>query len=211
MNVRHNPLPATVGEKPPAGRQHDHVTLSPEATADHNTEEHRAQNTENPRTTSSATGYAELTPEQKAQIAQLQQRDREVRAHEAAHKAAAGGMAVGGASFEYAVGPDGRPYAVGGEVSIRMSTGRTPEETLRNAEQVVRAALAPAQPSAQDIAVAAQANQQAAQARAAIAKEKQDTRADDASSGKEQDSRDVDAKEDTTAAQRDVRATSPIQ
>ncbi len=103
-------------------------------------------------------------------IAQLKSRDREVRAHEAAHLAAAGQHARGGASYSYQTGPDGRQYAIGGEVSIDTSAiPNDPEATLAKAQQIQRAALAPAEPSAQDIAVAGQASQMAIQARKEIA------------------------------------------
>ena len=59
-------------------------------------------------------------------------------------------------------------YATGGEVGISFGEGRTPEETLRNAETARRAALAPAEPSGQDQKVAAKASQLAAQARREI-------------------------------------------
>ncbi len=99
----------------------------------------------------------------------LQARDREVRAHEAAHMAAAGGLARDGASFSYETGPDNRRYAVGGEVSIDTSPGKTPEETLQKAQTIRAAAQAPAKPSQQDLAVAASAGQMAAEARAELA------------------------------------------
>lgn len=108
----------------------------------------------------------ELTEEERREVAKLQARDREVRAHEQAHLAAAGGMAVGGAHYEYEKGPDGKSYAVGGEVQITVKSGGTPEEQIRNAEQAARAALAPANPSAQDRAVAAEARAMASEARA---------------------------------------------
>lgn len=60
-------------------------------------------------------------------------------------------------------------YAVGGEVSLDVSPGRTPEETLRRARQISAAALAPAEPSGQDLAVAARAAQMARQAEAELA------------------------------------------
>lgn len=106
----------------------------------------------------------QLTSDEQAQIRELQQRDREVRAHEAAHRAAAGGMASGG-SYTYKQGPDGRSYAVAGEVSIRMPSTNDPKVRLRQAETIRRAALAPADPSPQDRQVAAQASATAAQAR----------------------------------------------
>jgi len=107
----------------------------------------------------------ELTEEEKEVVAKLQARDREVRAHESAH-AAAGGQYAGTPTFSYQQGPDGRRYAVGGEVSIDLSPGSTPEETARKADQIRAAALAPADPSGQDRAVAAAAAQMKAQAQA---------------------------------------------
>jgi hypothetical protein len=71
-----------------------------------------------------------------------------------------------GASFSYQRGPDGRFYAVGGEVSIDTSpVPGDPQATASKAEQIQRAALAPAQPSGQDRAVAAQAARMAMEAR----------------------------------------------
>ncbi len=101
---------------------------------------------------------AVLTEEQRLEVQKLKDRDREVRNHEQAHLSAAGGIAVSGASFTFAIGPDGQRYAVGGEVSIDTSTvPNNPEATLRKAETIRRAALAPAQPSAQDYKVASKA------------------------------------------------------
>lgn len=115
---------------------------------------------------------SQLSPEEQAQVRELQQRDREVRAHEAAHRAAAGGMVSGG-SYTYQTGPDGRNYAVGGEVSISAAHASTPQEQLRQAETIRRAALAPADPSPQDRMVAAQASATAYQARGDIRAEQQ--------------------------------------
>ncbi len=69
----------------------------------------------------------------------------------------------------YETGPDGKRYAVGGEVPVSLRPGRTPQETIANAQTVRSAALAPADPSPQDLAVAAQASQMEAQARQEIA------------------------------------------
>lgn len=96
----------------------------------------------------------------------LKARDREVRQHEQAHVAAGGAHVRGGASFSYETGPDGRRYAVGGEVSIDTSAvSGDPEATIRKMQAVRQAALAPAEPSAQDRAVAADAAHAEAQAR----------------------------------------------
>lgn len=106
------------------------------------------------------------SPEERQVLQQLQARDREVRAHELAHVAAGAGLVRSGASFAYQRGPDGRFYAVGGEVSIDTSAvPGDPVATARKAEQIMRAALAPAQPSGQDRAVAAQAANMAMEAR----------------------------------------------
>lgn len=104
-----------------------------------------------------------LTPEQQQMVSELQARDREVRAHEAAHKSAGGSLA-GGMSFSYQTGPDGRRYAIGGEVSIDTGGGGDPQDTIAKMRQVVSAALAPAEPSAQDRAVAAAARATMAEA-----------------------------------------------
>ncbi len=115
----------------------------------------------------------QLSEEEQKKVDELKARDREVRAHEAAHMAAAGGHAKGGANFSYQRGPDGRNYAVGGEVSIDTSkVAGDPEATLQKAQQVQQAALAPAEPSGQDRQVAAEAAAMAAEARQEIARNK---------------------------------------
>lgn len=106
------------------------------------------------------------------QIDELKKIDSHVRAHERAHLAAAGGLATGGASFSYRTGPDGKQYAVGGEVSIDVSPGRTPQETISKAERVQAAALAPSDPSAQDRSVASRAAQMKLQAQQELSEEK---------------------------------------
>lgn len=91
------------------------------------------------------------------QVQKLKQVDANVRQHEAAHQAA-GGSHAGGASFTYTRGPDGKNYATGGEVPIDVSTESEPAATIAKMEQVKAAALAPADPSPQDMRVAAQAD-----------------------------------------------------
>lgn len=88
----------------------------------------------------------------------LKSRDREVRTHEQAHVVAGGSLVRGGATFGYATGPDGRLYAVSGEVSIDSSAvDNDPKATISKMSRVIAAALAPAQPSGQDRAVASSA------------------------------------------------------
>lgn len=132
-----------------------------------------------------ANGKAELTPEQVAQLTKLRARDREVRQHEAAHLAASGGLAVSGASFSYQKGPDGVNYAVGGEVQIDTSSGRTPQESLERARTIQAAALAPAQPSGQDKAVAAAAQKMELQARTELAQQATQRKSEKTAQGQE--------------------------
>lgn len=103
------------------------------------------------------------------EIKQLQQRDREVRSHELAH-AAVGGASTGAPSYTFQTGPDGKKYAVGGEVSVDLSTieGK-PRATIAKMQKVHAAALAPAHPSIQDTRVAATATKLILQAQAELA------------------------------------------
>ncbi|WP_199054101.1 putative metalloprotease CJM1_0395 family protein [Aquitalea sp. ASV15] len=114
-----------------------------------------------------------LSPDQQKQLDELRARDADVRQHEQAHMAAGGALVSGGANYSYQEGPDGKQYAIGGEVSIRLSSGQSPQETLSNAKQVAAAALAPTDPSGQDRAVAAEAEQMAQQAQSEIDKQQQ--------------------------------------
>lgn len=106
-------------------------------------------------------------------LAQLKAADREVRAHEQAHMAAGAGI-TGLASYTYKTGPDGKQYAVAGEVPVDTSAGRTPEETLAKAQKIRAAALAPAQPSAQDYKVAQTAAKMKLSAQAELLKLKEE-------------------------------------
>ncbi len=119
--------------------------------------------------TPAASATTQLSKEALALIDKLKARDTEVRQHEQAHMAAAGGLATSGATFTYQRGPNGVNYAIGGEVNIDTSPGATPEETIQRARTIQAAALAPAEPSGPDRAVAAQAQQMEAQARAELA------------------------------------------
>ena len=92
-------------------------------------------------------------------ILELKQRDKEVRAHELAH-ASTGGSTTGSPSYTYEAGPDGKKYAVSGEVSVDLSVvSGDPQATITKMQKVHAAALAPANPSQQDIKVAASATQ----------------------------------------------------
>jgi len=118
----------------------------------------------------------ELTPEEEQEVRELKKRDAEVRRHELAHKAAAGRHAVGGAQYQYVIGPDGRRYAVSGEVKIDTSeVPNDPEATIRKARTIRRAALAPMDPSPQDRRLAAEASRMEARARQELLKQQLQT------------------------------------
>jgi len=120
-----------------------------------------------------ASAQQQYSPQDQAVIDKLKARDLQVRQHEQAHLAVAGSLATSVASFTYQRGPNGVNYAVGGEVGIDTSPGRTPEETLAKARQIQAAALAPADPSGPDRSVAANAAQMAQKAQAEISAKQQ--------------------------------------
>ncbi|MCH7813352.1 MAG: hypothetical protein IID40_04955 [Planctomycetes bacterium] len=125
------------------------------------------------------TGKHELTEEERAEVREMARRDREVRQHEQAHKSAAGQFAKGSAQFEYETGPDGKRYAVGGEVSIDTSAvPDDPQATIQKMQAIQRAASAPAEPSAQDRQIAAQSAQTQRQAKAELAKQRRADQSD---------------------------------
>lgn len=112
-----------------------------------------------------------LSDAEMEEVQTLKQRDREVRTHEMAHAAAAGGLAIGGPSYQYTTGPDGKRYATSGEVQIDTSVVKgDPDATVRKMQRVRAAALAPARPSAQDRRVAADASAKGLAARAEAAR-----------------------------------------
>ncbi|MBI1298446.1 hypothetical protein GC175_26225 [bacterium] len=115
----------------------------------------------------------ELSEEDRRIVDKLRARDAEVRRHEQAHLAVAGQHALGGPSYTYQVGPDGQRYAIGGSVQIDLSpVPNDPDATLRKAQQLQQAALAPANPSSTDRQVAMMAGRMAQEALRNIAQEK---------------------------------------
>ena len=179
-----NPLPARLlvasvspDVSPDITRATQAPVTAPQALADEQSASAREE-ADNPADTSakantSARTQGEPSPEQQQrqqlEIAELVSRDQEVRSHEQAH-AAVGGQYAGAPTYTYTRGPDGKRYAVGGEVGIDTSpVANDPEATLSKMDVVIRAALAPAEPSAQDRQVAAQALGQMAEARVQLA------------------------------------------
>lgn len=125
---------------------------------------------------SPTSGISQLSSDESQQVAELKSRDQEVRTHEMAHVMVGGSLVRKGASYQYQTGPDGQRYAVGGEVSIDSSAvSGDPSATIRKMEQVKRAALAPAEPSSQDRAVAAAAAQTEAAARLELLQQSADS------------------------------------
>lgn len=128
----------------------------------------------------SATGPEKTQPTQPIpnaaeiqQLEKLKSRDREVRAHEAAHKATAGPYSVGAPSYQLVTGPDGKQYAVGGEVQIDTAEiPNDPRATLVKAQTIRRAANAPLHPSSQDHRVATQAGRMESKARQELAEQR---------------------------------------
>ena len=118
----------------------------------------------------------ELTPEEAQIVSELKSRDLEVKAHEMAH-ASVGGSTTGSPSYDYEVGPDGKRYAVSGEVSVDLSrVAGDPQATIAKMQKVHAAALAPANPSAQDTRVAANATQIILQAQSDLLSEQNEER-----------------------------------
>jgi len=144
--------------------------------------------------------------QEKAIIAELSARDREVRAHEQAH-AAVGGPFAGSPQYSFQSGPNGKQYAVGGEVSISLSPiAGNPEATIRKAEVVHRAALAPAEPSSQDRAVASQATQMKLQAQIELREAAAEQRAQDAKTADETDAADITDSVESSVTEATARA-----
>ena len=109
-----------------------------------------------------------LTQAEEDLVDDLRARDAEVRRHEEAH-ARVGGQYAGQPSYSFQTGPDGKRYAIGGEVPIDVApVPDDPEATIAKMSVVKRAALAPAEPSGQDRRVAALADSQSLEAQAQL-------------------------------------------
>lgn len=174
----------------PIGRRNENARQPERGTASAS----NSQSGSNETRGSGPAAVLELTPEEEQIVARLRTADLQVRQHERAHLAAAGGHATSGARFQYVIGPDGRRYAVGGEVSISVTPEATPEATIQKARAIRRAALAPADPSAQDRAVAAQASRLEAQAQREINQE----RAEEATGRQDSEAEPIEPTEDSS-------------
>ncbi|NUB06997.1 hypothetical protein FW320_12515 [Azospirillum sp. Vi22] len=140
-----------------------------------------------------------LTDDQERQVQELKRIDASVRQHEAAHQAA-GGPHAGGASFTFTRGPDGKNYATAGEVQVDAGEESDPEATVRKMDTVKAAALAPSDPSAQDLRVAQQADAAKMQAQQELRRKGSEPGARSGGSLDGQDSGDDGARPSDTAA-----------
>jgi hypothetical protein len=105
-----------------------------------------------------STNETKLTQADLQIVENLKSIDTAVRQHEMAHVAVGGRYITSGASFSYKRGPDGKNYAVEGEVGIDTSPiPGDPQATIAKMRQIKNAALAPSSPSPQDLKVAASA------------------------------------------------------
>ena len=164
-------------ESPPKVLDNDEVSLSNTAkdlnAADENQEnEPKTKATDKGESSEKSKGTALSEGEQRV-VQALKSRDAEVKAHERAHKSV-GGQYTGAISYELQVGPDGKRYAIGGEVSIDASpVSGDPKATIQKLTIVKSAALAPAEPSTQDRSVAATASRIISLAQAEVSSENQ--------------------------------------
>jgi len=105
-------------------------------------------------------------------IDQLKKIDKNVIEHEEQHQRTAGSLGSS-PSYKYAIGPDGKNYAVGGHVNVQIKKDSDPNKTIQNAEIVKRSALAPHDPSEQDLKVAYDADENISKAKLALAQKKE--------------------------------------
>ncbi|MBL4756595.1 MAG: hypothetical protein JKY32_02790 [Rhizobiales bacterium] len=146
----------------------------------------------------------DLSKDEERAVQELKRRDDEVRAHERAH-ATAGGELAGSPSYQFTAGPDGKRYATGGEVQIDSAPVKgNPEATIRKMDVVIRAALAPANPSSQDLQVARQAQQSRTQAQAELAEKGLEESSGDSESASSTNPTDLNS-EASAAKQLDAR------
>jgi hypothetical protein len=111
----------------------------------------------------------EITSEQRKLVERLRQIDAQVREHESAHLRNGSGVVTSGASFSYTYGPDGKAYAVAGEVGIDTAPERQPAANIDKGRAIQAAALAPRDPSPQDFRVASVGGQLESQGRSDLA------------------------------------------
>lgn len=149
----------------------------------------------------------QLSLEQQRQVTQLQATDLKVRAHEQAHIAAGRELITSGPQYSYTYGPDGKQYAVGGEVGIDTSPENKPEANIRKGVRIQSAALAPAEPSQQDYSVAAAGSRLEEQGRADKLREEAQAMAQNAAEAEKQQEQ-QNQQSQAVVAEQDVDASA---
>lgn len=124
-----------------------------------------------------STASTELDTRDQQAVEALRRIDQRVHQHEQAHISVGGDLILSGPNYAYETGPDGKRYAVAGEVTIDTSPARTPEDTVPKAQHIRATALAPSDPSPQDHSVAAIASGMEAKAQQQIAMQALEARA----------------------------------
>ncbi len=141
---------------------------NPDETIEGTTDETVTDTDETEESIESEDTKEELTDEEQDELEYLKDRDLEVKIHEQAH-ASVGGQYAGSPSYTYEQGPDGKSYAVAGEVPIDVSPiAGDPQATISKMEQVYRAALAPVEPSSADKSIATDAQSKISEAKAEL-------------------------------------------
>lgn len=153
----------------------------------------------------------ELSDKEQAELDELKKRDQEVKTHEKAHQSA-GGQYASAPVYEYKKGPDGKDYAVGGHVNIDTSEESDPDKTIQKMRIVIKAAKAPAEPSGQDMKVAAEAQQTLNEAQMEKAKQQQEEMKKKDTSEGEEESTDikVEAEDIKTESQPDSKPRASL-
>ncbi|SFD21625.1 putative metalloprotease CJM1_0395 family protein [Pseudoalteromonas denitrificans] len=173
-----------------------------------NKEQHNQQKEESDEQQKNQKDTKQVEQKELEQLKQLKSRDTEVRNHEHAH-AAVGGQYAGSPSYEYQRGPDGSNYAVGGEVSIDVSVvSGDPQATINKMQQVQAAALAPAEPSSADRAIAADAAQKLATAQTELTKENSSINKNDAENKEDESQEDQLASDEESLKEKELAKTS---
>lgn len=100
-------------------------------------------------------GKGQLSPAEQRRVDELERIDAEVHAHEQAHITVGRDLITSAPSYDYVYGPDGKRYAVAGEVGIDTSPEQRPQANIDKGQHIQATALAPQDPSPQDYRVAA--------------------------------------------------------
>lgn len=133
-----------------------------------------------------------------------------MRAHEQAH-ATVGGRYAGTPSYDYQQGPDGRRYAIGGEVQIDLApVAGDPQATMQKMQQVKAAALAPAEPSAADRSIASEATNRLLQAQAELIAEQTQQLSDSAETTKPDEETSLTTAQADQSVDADITTTDTV-